>query len=71
MEPIDLEEVEAIVEKLKDSSIDEANQARLRAVVEALKYLKELASEEGATDEDIRARFLERYAILFADSTDR
>lgn len=66
MKPVDIEELEAIVEKLKDSPLEEKSHEKLRGVVDCYRYLAELAGEEGATIEDVRERFFERYKSLLA-----
>ena len=49
-----------------ESSVEEESHEKLRGVVDCYRYLAELAGEEGATIEDVRERFFERYKSLLA-----
>ncbi len=64
MKPVDSEELKALVEKLENSPLDEESHQKLRAMVDAHRYLAELVGEEGATLERVRERFFERYRII-------
>lgn len=66
MKPVDIEELESILQDLreaKNSGLGPEGHAKLQGVVDAYRYLAELASEEGTTIERIRERFFERVKI--------
>jgi len=67
MEPVNIEELEGILQELreaKNSGLGPEEHAKLQGMVEAYRYLAELASEEGTTIERIRQRFAERFPLL-------
>ena len=64
MKPVDIEELNGLVEKLKNSPLDEESREKLQAVVDCYRHLAELVGEEGATVEGVRERFFERYRIV-------
>jgi hypothetical protein len=66
MKPVDIEELESILQELreaKNSGLGPQDHAKLQGMVEAYRYLGELASEEGTTIERIRERFSERFKL--------
>ena len=64
MKPVDPEEPKALLEETKSSPLDDESHEKLRAAVDAYRYLAELVGEEGATLEGVRERFFERYRII-------
>ena len=66
MEPVNIDELEGILQGLraKNSGLSPDDHAKLQGMVEAYRYLAELASEEGTTIERIRQRFSERFPLL-------
>ena len=73
MEPVNIDELEGILQGLraKNSGLSPDDHAKLQGMVEAYRYLAELASEEGTTIERIRQRFSERFPLLRGEEAKR
>lgn len=76
MDPVDIEELNALVENLKKSTLNEEDQEKLQTMADCYRYLVELVREDGATVEGVRERFFKRYKFVSsgggrsADDTD-
>jgi hypothetical protein len=71
MQPVDIEELKGILREAKNTTLRPEDHAKLQGMVDAYRYLAELASEEGTTIERIRQRFSERFRITPAGEASR
>ena len=57
MKRVDIEELKGILQEAKTSGLGADDYVQIKGMIDAYRYLAELASEEGTTIERIRQRF--------------